>query len=61
MRSKKGAELSINTVIIIILALVALVVILFIFSSSMREFASSIIGKLKNALGLFSSSQGNLQ
>ena len=49
---KRGVELSINTMIIIILAIVALIVILFIFSSAARQFAASVFTNLKIALGM---------
>lgn len=52
---KKGVELSINTVIIVILAVLALVVLILIFTSSGRMFFSEIITKLKSALGLLDS------
>ena len=57
MKNKKGIELSINTIIIIILALIALIVIVFIFSGAMRQVASNLMIKLKNALGLWNASQ----
>jgi len=57
MFNKKGVELSINTIIIVILAILALIVILFIFSGAMREFAVSLFAKLKNALGLWDASK----
>ncbi len=55
--NKKGVELSINTIIIVILAVIALIVIIFIFSGAMRGFASDLFTKLKNALGLWNASQ----
>lgn len=53
MRSKKGAELSVNTIIIIILALIALIVFLIIFSSSMRQIVADIAVKIRSAFGLW--------
>jgi len=55
--NKKGIELSINTIIIIILAIIALIVIVFIFSRAMRQFAADLFTKLKNALGLWNANQ----
>lgn len=57
MRNKKGVELSINTIIILILALIALVVTLLIFSGSMRQIISSISSKIGSVFGLWNSSQ----
>ena len=50
--NKKGAELSINTLIIIILAIIVLVTMIFIFSSAARQFAAAIFTWLKNSLGM---------
>lgn len=55
--NKKGAELQINTLITIILAILVLVILVFIFSSSARHFASTIFMKLKVAMGLINASQ----
>ncbi len=55
--NKKAVELSINIIIIIILALIVLIITLFIFSGAMRDFASDLMFKLKNALGLWNASQ----
>ncbi|MFA5084683.1 MAG: hypothetical protein WC475_04910 [Candidatus Paceibacterota bacterium] len=57
--NKRGAELSINTVVIVILAVIALVITIFIFSSSARQFAANIFSKLKFAMGIVNSTQIN--
>ncbi|MBS3073312.1 hypothetical protein J4465_00760 [Candidatus Pacearchaeota archaeon] len=52
---KKGVELSINTIIIVILAILALVVLMLIFTSAGKTFFSDIMMKLKSSLGLLNS------
>lgn len=51
--NKKGVELPINTLIIIIIAIVALVIILFIFSETARQFAANIFARLRQAFGMW--------
>jgi hypothetical protein len=53
MRSKKAVSLSIETIIILILAIIALIVLLFIFSSGMREIVSDFFNSITSALGLW--------
>lgn len=55
--NKKGAELSINTLIIIIIAVICLVILLFIFSGAARTFASTIFARLKQAIGFWDAAQ----
>lgn len=55
--NKKGAELSINTLIIIILAVIVLVTMIFIFSSSAKQFAATVFTWLKNSLGMWNETQ----
>lgn len=58
-KQKKGISLSINALVIIILAVIVLIVLLLIFSSAMRQFASDILIKLKNAIGLWNATGVN--
>ncbi len=53
---KHGVELSINTVIILILAILTLVVIILIFSSAEKTFFTEIGNKLKSVFGLLNTS-----
>jgi|GEM_PF-4280330 len=53
-RNKKAA-LSVETLIIIILGVLVLMTVMFIFSSGIREVASSILNSIKDALGLWKS------
>ncbi|MEM4153092.1 MAG: hypothetical protein QXK80_03190 [Candidatus Pacearchaeota archaeon] len=55
--NKKAAELSINTIIIIILALVALIVILLIFSGTMKEVIANLMTRIKITFGLWNETQ----
>jgi hypothetical protein len=57
MRNKKGVELSINTIIIIILAVIALVVLILILTGTMKNVIVEITSKLRYAFGLWNASQ----
>jgi len=55
---KKGAELPINTLVIIIIALIILVIaIIFIQMATGKYIFPDIIEKIKNALGFFNQSK----
>ncbi|MEM4703136.1 MAG: hypothetical protein QXP53_01490 [Candidatus Pacearchaeota archaeon] len=54
---KKGAELSINTIVIIIILIIVLVVVVLIFTGAMKGITGDIWSKIKNALGLWNSSE----
>lgn len=58
--NKKGVELSINTVIILILAILTLVVVILIFSSSEKTFFTEIGTRLKSVFTLFDASKESL-
>ena len=53
MRSKRGAELSVNTLVIVIIAVLVLLVVSLIFSSAMRQIFVDIFNKIKSVLGLW--------
>lgn len=53
--NKKGVELSINTLIILLIAIICLVIVIFIFSSAARQFAGNIFARLKQAFGMWPS------
>lgn len=50
---KRGVELSVNTIIIITLALLALVITVLIFTGSMKTIIAEISAKIKQAFGLW--------
>ncbi len=54
---KRGVELSINTIILVILAVLVLVITIMIFTSAGKTFFADIMEKLKLALGLLDSTQ----
>lgn len=54
---KRGVELSINTIILVILAALVLVITIMIFTSAGKTFFADIMAKLKLALGLLDSTQ----
>lgn len=51
--NKKGVTLSINTIVIIILAIIALIITVLIFSGAARQFAAAIMARLRAALGMW--------
>jgi cell division protein FtsN len=53
MRSKRGAELSVNTLVIVIIAVLVLLVVSLIFSTAMRQIFVDIFNKIKSVLGLW--------
>lgn len=50
--NKRGVELSINTIIVVILAVLVLVITIMIFTSAGKTFFADIMSKLKLAFGL---------
>lgn len=56
MKNKRGAELSVNTLVIVILAVLVLLIVSLIFSSAMRQIFVDIFNMIKNVLGLWQAS-----
>ncbi|MGB9707953.1 MAG: hypothetical protein ACPLXC_01330 [Candidatus Pacearchaeota archaeon] len=51
--NKRGVELSVNTIILIILALLALIITVLIFTGAMKTIIAEISSKISQAFGLW--------
>ncbi len=57
MVSKRGVELSVNTIVIVILCIIVLVVLVLIFTGAFGKFGGDILYKIKSALGMLNATQ----
>lgn len=55
--NKKGVELSINTIILLILAIIAFIIMLLILTGNMKGIMASISTKVKQVLGLWNATK----
>jgi hypothetical protein len=51
--NKRGAELSVNTIIIVVLAIIVLVVLILIFTGNMKPIIGGISDKISSIFGLW--------
>lgn len=57
MINRKGVELSINTIILLILAIIAFIIMLLILTGNMKGIMASISAKVKQVLGLWNATK----
>ncbi|MCX8193805.1 MAG: hypothetical protein N3G19_00345 [Candidatus Pacearchaeota archaeon] len=57
MGKKGGIQLSINTIVLLIIAIIALIIMVLILTGNMKEIIANISTKVKQVLGLWNATK----